>query len=239
MEKRHGFTVIEVLIIVAAMVVVACIITPVLSEGESKSKAQLCMENLKQIGTAQAMYLHDYDNKYPIVTGNPGDGSFENVQFKLKAYLKDNWKQVLTCPSVPNWQWGFYKSGSPYCGFGYFYNREITQYGWIPSLVTKKGCLDQSEVKVPAETIAWLDAWGNPDNTTTGGDANGWSLALHTSTKIDATREPYKSSLERHDGKFNVLYFDGHAAATTVATCGGTEWTKLPWCAGSDRYPEK
>jgi prepilin-type processing-associated H-X9-DG protein len=112
----------------------------------------------------------------------------------------------------------------------------MTQFG----LTSKKnGYLAVSDVKVPAETIAWMDAWGSPDKTTSGGNATGWCIGLNINATLNATQEPYKSSLERHDGKFNVLYFDGHAAATTVATCGGTDWTKLPWAPGSDRYPEK
>lgn len=59
MKKR--FTLIELLIVIAIIAILASMLLPVLNKVREKSKTILCMNNIKQISTAQVLYADDYN----------------------------------------------------------------------------------------------------------------------------------------------------------------------------------
>jgi len=64
MRKREGFTVIELLVVMAIIVVLAGLIFPVFASVKEKSRQTKCMNNLKQLGTAFELYCQDYDSDW-------------------------------------------------------------------------------------------------------------------------------------------------------------------------------
>ena len=66
--KRRGFTLWEVVAVLAVIVIAAAILYPVFARWEHKGGNRVsCQSNLKQIGLALKMYGEDYDEKYPLV----------------------------------------------------------------------------------------------------------------------------------------------------------------------------
>ncbi len=60
--RRHiGFTLIELLVVIAIIAVLAAILFPVFAQARAKARQASCISNLRQIGTALAMYRQDYD----------------------------------------------------------------------------------------------------------------------------------------------------------------------------------
>jgi prepilin-type N-terminal cleavage/methylation domain-containing protein/prepilin-type processing-associated H-X9-DG protein len=72
MPKRlsRGFTLVELLVVVAVIAVLAAIIFPVLSRARSRSHATVCTSNLRQFGTAFALYSDDWDQRFPSPGGH-------------------------------------------------------------------------------------------------------------------------------------------------------------------------
>lgn len=60
-----GFTLIELLVVIAIIAILASILFPVFAQAREKSRQTSCLSNMKQLGTAFAMYMSDYDERLP------------------------------------------------------------------------------------------------------------------------------------------------------------------------------
>ncbi|NCO36758.1 MAG: hypothetical protein AUJ92_19460 [Armatimonadetes bacterium CG2_30_59_28] len=110
---RRGFTLIEMLIVIAIMAILAAILFPVFAKAREKARQAACSSNLKQIGLAVMMYISDYDQVLPdpnpwyymdtgscVVESLTGkcSGRENSWQAVIQPYLKN--KQILVCPSA-------------------------------------------------------------------------------------------------------------------------------------------
>ncbi|GBD00122.1 hypothetical protein HRbin17_02658 [bacterium HR17] len=59
---RHGFTLIEMLVVIAIVAVLIAVLLPVFSIAREKARQNACLSDLKQIGVALTAYAQDYDD---------------------------------------------------------------------------------------------------------------------------------------------------------------------------------
>ncbi len=67
---RKGFTLIEMLIVMALLGILAGLLFPVLAEVRERGRRTVCAANLSQIGIAAALYRADYDDHFPYAVDN-------------------------------------------------------------------------------------------------------------------------------------------------------------------------
>ena len=75
-RTNAGFTLIELLVVIAIIAILAAILFPVFAQARAKARQASCLSNMRQIGTATAMYVQDYDETfYPHRFNCNNDGS--------------------------------------------------------------------------------------------------------------------------------------------------------------------
>ncbi|GIV03180.1 MAG: hypothetical protein KatS3mg015_2010 [Fimbriimonadales bacterium] len=64
--RRRGLTLIELLVVLAIVAILAALLFPVFVKAKRASQQSVCIQNLKQIGGAFALYMQDYDDIWPL-----------------------------------------------------------------------------------------------------------------------------------------------------------------------------
>lgn len=106
--RPRGFTLIEMLVVIAILGVVMLISIPAMTYARNAAKATACLSNLRGLGQAAFAYTSDFGGFYPSSTGRDiswhnlaGDaGTFDSTPAEdrvLNHYVEDN-LQVAICP---------------------------------------------------------------------------------------------------------------------------------------------
>ena len=72
MKCRRAFTLIELLVVIAIIAILAAILFPVFAKAREKARTSSCSSNVKQLMTAEMMYVQDYDETFSPNYIDPG-----------------------------------------------------------------------------------------------------------------------------------------------------------------------
>lgn len=61
----RGFTLLELAVVLALIVLLAGLLLPVLGQAREKSRQTVCLSNVRQIAQAHLLYLQDWDERFP------------------------------------------------------------------------------------------------------------------------------------------------------------------------------
>jgi prepilin-type N-terminal cleavage/methylation domain-containing protein/prepilin-type processing-associated H-X9-DG protein len=76
-RRRRGFTLIEILVVIAIIAILAAIIFPIFSRARAKARQTRCLSNVKQLALAMDMYAQDYEEQLPVAHNGPGGGGLD------------------------------------------------------------------------------------------------------------------------------------------------------------------
>ena len=105
MSTRQGFTLIELMVVIAITGILAALLLPALSRAREASRRSSCANNLKQMGTAFRIYADESaSRRYPPAKTANCDGTIQGDQriFDVDALAGDylNDFRTLVCPST-------------------------------------------------------------------------------------------------------------------------------------------
>ena len=198
----HGFTLIELLVVIAIIAILAAILFPVFAQVREKARAISCINNCKQQGLANSLYIQDYDETFPMgiyFTGGPS-GPCTMLAYHLVSPYQKN-ADMEKCPSDPH-PLDVPKALAslglpPLCGplnkASYEPNYGLLTYGpGNPPPFPSVPVVSLAQVEYTADTIEFGD-----------------------SIVMKGGAYPLLAAIvqARHSGNFNVVFADAHAKA--------------------------
>jgi len=160
-QWRGGFTLLELLVVIAVIAVIAGLLLPVLAQVREQGRRTTCLSNLHQISLAHMLYLADWDERFPDwhMPALPRPVPFAVLRFwpeYLAPYLHG--EGILHDPSAV-WQ------GAPLGGAwladyvlltwgpGGFGRLDVPYFRWPGASLTLYN------VVRPSETLCLIDGW--------------------------------------------------------------------------------
>jgi len=99
-QAINGFTLLELLVVIAVIAILAALLLPVISSAKAKAKRTTCLNNLKQVNLSVGMYAGDNRDTLPDL----GPATFITYQEGVKSYVGLNSQsspedKIFTCPA--------------------------------------------------------------------------------------------------------------------------------------------
>lgn len=197
-KRTAGFTLIEVLVVVAILALLVGILLPSLSRARQQGKAAVCLSNMRQLGMAVIMYAHKYDG-YSVDYGLSHGGSVDKDRTWYETLEKDYGdKLVMQCPAdkSPFWEREHVTNST----------RRLTSYGLNDYLAGREegyeGYRKIHRVPRPSTTIIFVEMNEQSDFAT--------SDHIHAADFIGDPTQPEKQmELKQHLGKAHYAMVDG------------------------------
>ncbi len=203
---KKSFTLIELLIVIAIIGILASMLLPALSNARETAKRINCTSNMKQMGSATAMYAGDFNDWLPLAAApncNWVDGTSRYIGNGAWNY---GWV------STPKFTQKVYQctSGETQIDYGlnYAYNKLV---GNLYDAQSMYGPEKMGAAKRPSEAVTVLD--GANKAHTPGGHNFNPDYVTGVGFRPSSTYVDW-----RHGTGTNMLFVDGH-----------TGWTKYPW----------
>ena len=223
-RPRAGFTLLELLVVVAIIAILAALLLPVLSRAKGAARSARCKSNLHQVALAFTMYLQENSDRYPAEMVPKSGVARSNLKlaawtFALLPSLSQG--DVVCCPNRTGQSMtsGFGLSGQlrpSWLGVPYDYNTQGTAkrdgrsrlgLAWSDLDAAIINEVREAQVKAPSDMIALSEPFGAETQIAV------WSGVWVTAGTSASTN--WTGAV--HNGRGNGLFCDGHVESQKQA----------------------
>jgi len=221
-RRPAGFTLVELLVVVAIIAILASLLLPALARGKSAAHSARCLGNLRQLGLSSHLYVEDFAH-YPMYF----DYRLKDIKNRfwaelLQPYTLNQWSQPLyRCPGNARTNLPYRKVSDWWVMAHGSYDMNVngTVKGFDPAGPGRRRDLSnpailslpvpEAAVIVPGDLILMGDAMLHL------GVVFGWSqldFAEHQgNNQVMRLEQRAAAEKRRHNGRFNAVFGDGHA----------------------------
>jgi prepilin-type N-terminal cleavage/methylation domain-containing protein/prepilin-type processing-associated H-X9-DG protein len=251
MKRRHAFTLVELLVVIAVIALLIAILLPSLARAKKQARSAICLVNVRALAQATRIYVQEWDK---IITGGGHSGVYGVFDYQLfggdlpkTTYYnnnhgrRDSIDKVRWCPETQvvgdrvtgtaTTQWNCeskYPNSTGSYGFnGWLYDphdsaaAKLAGSTWVQSSVFTFRRIT-SESAVPMFSDAnWHDFWPTP------ADAAPASLQDPGPTSISGSAAAGldRACMDRHSRAVNVSFVDGHAEHVKLGELWDLQWS--------------
>lgn len=194
LHARTGFTLVELLTVIAIVGVLVAITIPIVGMARSSAKNTKCKNNLRQLHAAYLLYTHDNKGKVPTddTTGTDAVWTLKVDRYMRVVNLDKNQKmyEMYFCPAL---------------------EEDSTRLWWNSDYAANiHGAIYASWSHAGRKAPTMLNGIMNPARVFVFADwLPGWRFAQVSDFSL-LNAEPRKSLTYRHNGKTNAIFVDGH-----------------------------
>ena len=211
-EKRYhkGFTLIELMVVIAIIAILAGLLLPTLAKSKSKAIQINCLSNMKQMGVGLLLYSEDFNGQLPGNFHHNTDPDFTWTD-ALSPYLGEV-DSIRLCGADPR-----KKEKHDLNGTSYIMNDHLTTplFNAFGEMVEPAIRLDQ--LKDPSATVLFFEASDqlavSAISSACVACSRSWNLGGWKNVIKDIQPDRHRSgpsTEDRSNGKANYLFADGH-----------------------------
>lgn len=243
----RAFTLVELLVVIAIIAVLAALLLPALNNAKRRAYKTHCVSNLRQLGIALNVYVHD-ERAYPLATVGNGLGQWQKSLRPLAN------KSVFHCPQTkratdqflqlfpddtdihPHYGYNFIGAArrnppprNPGLGGDFVWTGSTGRYEPAP----------ESRIRVPSQMIAIGEsaAFVRPGLASTNSITPDDPLYIAFPFTFPAWG--YEGVANWHDGRANILFCDGHTESRKQSEwMADNDESKRLWNNDNQPHPE-